>query len=446
MSTHNHCNHLLIFARVPQLGANKTRLIPAIGADKATLVYRLLTERTLSSARQLVEEQMCHATVHFTGGTPGQAQAEFGQELVYCQQIGSSLGERLQLATKSAFDLGGAKVVVIGTDCPSLTSNDLKDAFEALDTNDVVIGPAVDGGYYLIGLNNRHSSLFDGIEWSTSLVFEQTIQKAQALDLRTHVLRWLPDVDYPEDLLAMRQSNERTAFPIKTQPGRLSVVIPTLNEAANLPATLRAIGAVQSDLEVIVVDAGSTDHTVDIARQLGCQVFVGNPGRAQQMNAGAAVATGEVLLFLHADTRLPSGYQQEIRRVLTSAVTCGAFPLKIDGPGLALRMVEMGVALRTQIMHMPYGDQGLFFRACDFYEQGGFRQMSIMEDFELIDRMRKLGRIGLARHPVTTSARRWNKRGVLKTTIINQLCVLGYRLGYSDRTLAKLYHQESSSL
>ena len=432
-------DHLLIFARMPQPGTSKTRLIPAIGAENATQVYRQLVAQTLSQTRQLVSERGCQATICFTGGTVSEVQAEFGDDLEYSEQRGVSLGDRLGHATGSAFDAGAKRVLVIGTDCPSLSSNELKVAFARLEGHDIVIGPAHDGGYYLIGLNAAHASLFADIQWSTPMVFEQTLQRARDLNLSVSTLPELSDVDYPEDLLPLRQSTERQLFPFTIRMGKLSVIIPTLNEEANLLPTLEAVGVPHDDLEVIVIDAGSTDQTVEIAEQHGCKVFVGNPGRANQMNAGAAIATGEHLLFLHADTRLPEGYRHEIQRVLAAPVACGAFPLKIDAPGLALRMIESGVAFRSRMFQMPYGDQALFFRSVDFYKQHGFKQMSIMEDYELVARMRKIGSIGLANEPVKTSARRWLKKGILRTTHVNQLYVIAYRIGYSDTTIAKLY-------
>jgi uncharacterized protein len=432
-------NHLLIFARLPKAGANKTRLIPALGAENATLVYRQLADRTLSQARQLTNKGGCQATVCFTGGSASELQESFGDDLTYWEQVGHSLGDRLQLATKSAFEAGAKRVVVIGTDCPSLTSSDLTSAFEQLEAHDIVVGPAQDGGYYLIGLNAERASLFADIDWSTSQVLQQTLQRTNELSLRVYRLRLLPDVDYPEDLLPLRRETVCQLLPFQATAGKLSVIIPTLNEEMNLQSTLDSVGPLSDDLEVIVVDAGSSDHTVEIARRHGCKVFVGNPGRANQMNAGAAIAMGEHLLFLHADTRLPTDYRIEVARVLAGPVVCGAFPLQIDAPGLVLRIVESGVAFRSRILQMPYGDQALFFRSADFYEQNGFKQMSIMEDYELVARMRKSGRIGLASQPVKTSARRWNKRGILRTTMINQMCVIAYRLGFSDQTIAKLY-------
>ncbi len=438
-------DHLLVFARLPKAGANKTRLIPAIGAENATHVYRQLVDRTLSQARYVAADRGCQVTVCFTGGFACDVQNAFGDDLAYSEQIGSSLGDRLQHATKSAFAAGAKRVVVIGTDCPSLTSSDLNSAFQQLEKQDIVIGPAHDGGYYLIGLNADHASLFAEIDWSTSKVLEQTLRKTQELCLRVHQLRNMPDVDYAEDLLPLRRSAEDYRLPFKTEAGVLSIIIPTLNEEMNLQATLDSVGATSQDLEVILVDAGSNDRTVEIAKQRGCKVFVGNPGRARQMNAGAAIATGEHLLFLHGDTRLPADYRGEIERVLALPVACGAFPLEIDARGLAMRMIESSVAFRSRILQLPYGDQALFFRSVDFYAQNGFKQIAIMEDYELVTRMRKTGRIGLASKPIITSARRWIKNGILRTTLVNQLCVVAYRLGFSDTTIARLYRGRSKA-
>ena len=179
----NLTDHLLIFARLPKAGANKTRLIPALGAENATLVYRQLVERTLSQARQLANERGCQASVCYTGGPACEVRVAFGDDLAYCEQVGQSLGDRLQHATKSAFEAGARRVVVIGTDCPSLTSSDLTNAFEQLEAHDIVIGPAQDGGYYLIGLNAQRASLFADIDWSTSQVLEQTLHKTRELGL-----------------------------------------------------------------------------------------------------------------------------------------------------------------------------------------------------------------------------------------------------------------------
>lgn len=222
---------------------------------------------------------------------------------------------------------------------------------------------------------------------------------------------------------------------------KISIIIPTLNEAGNIKT---AIATTQSgtNIEVIVVDAGSQDDTVAIAESLGVKVILSNPGRAVQMNTGAAVATGEILLFLHADTRLPMGFDEMARKALQQAgVVAGAFTLQIDAPVLALRLVEWGVKWRSHFWQMPYGDQAIFMTKSVFQKIGCFPEMPIMEDFELIRRLQRIGKIFILSVPVITSSRRWVQKGVLKTTLINQIVVIGYLLGVAPQRLRKLYRQ-----
>lgn len=447
--------HLLVFARYPEPGKTKTRLIPALGAERAATISGYLTERTFDTVRRFAAERNCRLTVHFSGGSNQLMQAQFGTDLCYVEQVGTCLGSRLTHATQQAFEIGARRVVVIGTDCIDLNTADLATAFDELLTHGVVLGPALDGGYYLIGLNHPQPRLFQNIDWGSQHVLQQTKamarqyvntlhSKGRSLHTAGHnelvELRPLADIDEPEDLLRLR-SNERSHTPpiFETIPGRLSIIIPTLNEAERLPETVRAIGAVNDRLEVIVADGGSSDETIAIARQHGCQTLVSRLGRARQMNAGAALATGENLLFLHADTLLPSGYPSAIEDCLAAGHIAGAFRLSIAANSLGVRWVAWGANARSRIRQFPYGDQGLFLRSGEFFRLGGYRDLAIMEDFELVDRLRRSGRVGLLQHSISTSGRRWQKRGVLQTTLINQLCIAAYRLGCSTTTIAKLY-------
>jgi rSAM/selenodomain-associated transferase 2 len=159
------------------------------------------------------------------------------------------------------------------------------------------------------------------------------------------------------------------------------------------------------------------------------------------MNAGAQAASGSILLFLHADTRLPAGFDAAVRTILQDAVVVGgAFQFGIDAPGLRFRILERLVNLRASWLGMPYGDQGLFLRKDTFTELGGFPELPIMEDFELVKRLRRRGRIRIVPLPATTSARRWQEVGVWRTTWINQKIILGYCLGVSPQRLARWYY------
>lgn len=431
--------HLLIFARLPVAGVTKTRLIPALGNELAAELYFFIAKRVLDVAKNFCSARGCRVSILFTGGSEKQMAESFGSDFEYVSQSEGSLGDRLIAASQSAFDRRASRVVIIGTDCIELSETDLHAAFDRLRETEVVLGPADDGGYYLIGTSRFEPDLFRDIAWSTESVFAQTVAAAERSSLQVETLRQLPDIDFPEDLLACRDVIPLSILP--REPSRLSVVIPTLNESSNLQRTLDSIGVPNPSLEIIVVDGGSRDGTSEIAKQFGCRVFVNQPGRARQLNAGAAIATGGQLLFLHADTCLPENYREEITRVLGNGAVCGAFSLGIDATGIGYRLVEFGVACRSLWFSQPYGDQGFFLNSETFLKLGGFKHLPIMEDFEFIDRVRREGRVELSRARVLTSARRWKKRGIFRTTWINQLCVLRYRLGYSIESIAELYRR-----
>jgi len=229
--------------------------------------------------------------------------------------------------------------------------------------------------------------------------------------------------------------------PLETTPGvpELSVIVPTRNEAGTIGKTLEAllVGASERRLELIVADGSSEDNTRDIARSMGAAVVTSEPGRARQMNAGAAVATGDHLLFLHADTLVPVDYHRLIRETLAHpGVVGGAFQLHIDASNRSLRVIEWCVNLRSRWFSMPYGDQGLFMRDDIFAQLGGFADLPVMEDYDLVRRLGGLGRIRLAPTSVKTSARRWLHQGIICATMTNQACIIGYHLGVKPSRLA----------
>jgi rSAM/selenodomain-associated transferase 2 len=219
----------------------------------------------------------------------------------------------------------------------------------------------------------------------------------------------------------------------------ISVVIPTLDEATHIERTLDSARDPRV-VERIVVDGGSSDDTSRRAAAAGGMVVESPPGRAHQLNRGAELATGEILLFVHGDTLLPSGFGAEVMRVLDGAsIAAGAFPVRLDEPGLTCRLIERGVNWRSKALQLPYGDQALFMARDTFRDLGGYPNQPLMEDYVLVRAVRRLGRIGLARKPVITSARRWRSLGPVRTTLINQMVIVGYHLGVSPARLARLY-------
>ncbi|MGE3315647.1 MAG: TIGR04283 family arsenosugar biosynthesis glycosyltransferase [Planctomycetaceae bacterium] len=430
---------LIIFARFPRSGQVKTRLIPALGADHAARLHQALTHRALQVARDYALQRCCDVEVYFTGGEIEEMSRLFGVDLRYCIQNGDNLGQRLDAAARTAFADGAERVIIIGTDCPDLEPKLIQEANDSLQNADLVLGPARDGGYYLVGMRAHRRELFEGIAWGTETVLHQTLEIASRLNWKVHRLCPLSDIDNPEDLISCRRL--AAALPgglFEERRGVISIVIPTLNEEAQLDGALRHIANIP-DIEVIVADGGSKDATIQIAKQYGARVVPVRAGRARQMNAGAAVASGETLLFLHADTRLPSDFRKQVCAALDSGSSAGAFRLRIDDDGFGFRCIEWGANLRSKFLQLPYGDQGLFVRASLFYQLGGFTELALMEDFEMCRRLRRHGDLFQASSAVTTSPRRWLDLGIVRTTVVNQLCVAGYLLGIPSERLARWY-------
>ena len=196
---------LVIFARLPVPGRAKTRLIPALGAEGAARLQDVMTRHTLAEAAGVAD--LADVEVRFTGGDAAAMAERYGDAVAYLPQGDGDLGDRLARATAAvpaAAREAPSPVVVIGTDCPGLTTGLLRAAFDALDDHDVVLGPAADGGYYLIGLRRPAPALFAGVAWSTDRVLAQTRSAAERAGLGVALLPTLSDVDVPADLPAAR--------------------------------------------------------------------------------------------------------------------------------------------------------------------------------------------------------------------------------------------------
>jgi uncharacterized protein len=440
-------DQLIIFTRYPIVGQAKTRLIPALGASGAAALHRQMTAHTMVQVQNLQAIQKITATIYFAGATePSEMARWLGCNWQYQQQVTGDLGRRMAQAFIDSFAVGMKRVVVMGTDCPGITAHILQAAFEQLSMNDVVLGPAIDGGYYLIGLRSMIPELFVDMPWSTDAVLSQTMEIAQKLNRSVALLPLLADVDRPADLPVWEKIQAVQNHCDQT----ISVIIPALNEAQTIEKTITSTQNGDQSVEVIVVDGGSIDDTVKIAQASGAKVLSFNQGRAHQMNMGAQAATGQILLFLHADTCLPIGFDRLIHTALTqinqkSLLTiAGAFELKINGTATGLRLVEWGVRWRSRLFQMPYGDQAIFLRADTFRQMGGFPAMPLMEDFELILQLQRLGKIKITPAAVVTSARRWQQKGILQTTIINQIIVIAYLCGVAPDRLAQWYRRKKS--
>jgi len=413
-------NQLILFTRFPEPGKTKTRLIPHLGAEGAAQLQKEMTEHTVGQAHR----SGARIEVRYAEGSLEKMRDWLGTDLDYAEQGEGDLGERMERAFAEHFERGAERVVIVGSDCPSNGLGNMQAAFAALETADCVIGPASDGGYYLMGLCRSRpsatfpSELFQGIDWGGEHVFEQTMKVASELTVAE--LKQLDDVDRPEDI-----------------PPKISVIIPTLNEEYHL---LQAIGRARAgfNVEVIVADGGGQDRTLE--KTIGACVLECSQGRAVQQNEGAKVATGDLLLFLHADTILPEQWDWVVRETLSDpAVSLGAFTFKIREQMRGLKFIEDMANKRSRVGRMPYGDQGLFMHKKTFETVGGFPDFPIMEDYALVRALRDLGAVVTVPEDAITSGRRWQQHGVFKVTLINKLMILGYHLGIPPERLARFY-------
>lgn len=217
----------------------------------------------------------------------------------------------------------------------------------------------------------------------------------------------------------------------------LAIIIPTLNEEGSLAATLSALPA---GVEVVVADGGSSDATQAIAKEHGARLVISEPGRAKQMNMGAHLACGDILLFLHADTLLPEDFQADVDASLgCEGAVAGAFRLHLVGEKRGLGLVSWGANMRSRFFALPYGDQALFMGRQVFVELGGFPDVVLLEDYMLVSALRKRGKIVLSEKYVRSSGRKWQQQGLIRTSLVNQLIIAGFLLGLSAEFLAQFY-------
>lgn len=224
----------------------------------------------------------------------------------------------------------------------------------------------------------------------------------------------------------------------------LSIVIPCRNEAASIEHYLVSLQSLrQAGVEIILVDGGSSDKTCELAASLVDQLISTEPGRAQQMNCGAAQARGEWLLFLHCDTLLPDDIDKWREQLTVVKDDWGFFTLRLSGSHYLLRIIERAINIRSRLSSVASGDQGQFVRRSVFEMLQGFAAIPLMEDIELSKRLRKRSAPFIWRKPVLTSSRRWQQHGYLKTVALMWYLRLAYFIGVSPQRLHRIYYGAS---
>ncbi|MBM4259254.1 MAG: glycosyltransferase [Deltaproteobacteria bacterium] len=220
---------------------------------------------------------------------------------------------------------------------------------------------------------------------------------------------------------------------------RLSIIIPTLNEAPSIVQTLTRIRQ-EGECELVVVDGGSEDRTTELAQAHADRVVLASRGRARQMNAGAGEASGDALVFLHADTKPPPRFLQVLTHAFSDPqIVGGRFDVRLDAEGWPFRMIETMMNLRSRLTKISTGDQAIFVRRQTFHEIGGFPDLALMEDIEFSRRLKRAGKIACLQEQVVTSARRWQQDGVFRTIVRMWTLRLCYFFGVPAERLREFY-------
>lgn len=428
---------LMVFLRHPEPGRVKSRLSAAIGRQPAADLYARLVRRTLGIAADFGRARGDLEILLFYD-PPEREQAvrqSYPGPWQFVAQAGHDLGARMAYAFRHAHAPGGRHTVLIGTDIVDLQLSDLDQAFQALDTRPAVLGPAADGGYYLIGLNRPCDAIFQTQAWGSGSVCAATRAQLVQMGFTVTMLKRRSDVDRGEDL-----SHPEVRDLLRR---RVSVVIPTLQPPEDLQPLLTSLEAqLWPEDEILVVTGEDHPQSGPTAMSSRVRLLGSAQGRGLQLNRGARAANGDLLWFLHSDCLPPVNFGYHIRKLgNVSRMALGCFRLTFQPTCAPLQAIARWADLRTRHFGLPYGDQGLFCRRESFETVGGFRKAFLMEDVDFVRSLRRLGKLLVVPESILTSPERYLQGGIIKNSLRNHLLLLLYRLGVDDRTLYNFYYR-----
>ena len=428
---------LLIFMKYPEAKGVKTRLSRDIGHENALSVYQKLVRRTLGLVSDFKNSQRDVDVLlfYYPPESKEKLLKSYPGPWQFVPQASGHLGEKMSSAFHYVFKKGFPSAVLIGTDIADIMPDDIHDAFQALNETSAVVGPAKDGGFYLLGLSVAFDMIFKFDSWSTPSVFERTLKCFHASNLKVTTLKIRNDVDKEEDLVCL-----------KTNPmfqDQISIIIPFLDETTQV-ATL--VNALESQLwpgdEIILVKGGSPHGFSYENISTRTRLFFASKGRGNQFNYGVKTAQNNLLWFLHADTVPPPNFGYHIRKISQgNGNVLGCFELSFRPTSPILELISKWANLRTKYFRLPYGDQGLFCSREFFSSMGGFKKQFLMEDVDFVRRCRRMGKLLLVPHHLYSSSKRYMGKGPFRASLQNHLLMLLHSLGISDRRLYSLYYR-----
>lgn len=424
--------------RYPELGKVKRRLAEGVGEEEALRIYTMLLRRNLGVVKDFLS--LKGGVVAFLCHEPPEALKDLKENYpgpwTFIPQRNGELGERMEGAFSDLFAMGYGEVVLVGSDIADLDPSDLVGAFKALSSGKVPIGPAHDGGFYLLGLQRAFPEVFSLGNWSQGDVLQRVLKALSGSEVL--LLNKRHDVDTALDLHLV----SRGMF-----HDNVSVIIPFLEGGLDEALSLfRRIRPFMWPNDEVVLAEGTKKALIGTQEEElgpGLRLVKSSRGRGIQLNAGASASRGDILWFLHSDSDPPADFGYLLRKLDGgSRYSFGCFRLGFRGETPMMRLVSMWANARTALLKIPYGDQGIFCRREMLHCVGGFARRLIMEDVDLARSLKKSGRLLFLRERLFTSPNRYLKGGVLRTALKNQLTISMYLAGISEERIYRHYYGE----
>ncbi len=394
---------IILFTRVPKPGQTKTGLMPELTQIQSAKLHAcFLKDISKECTKTGADIFVCYTPTDKKGKQ--HLQKILGKDYHYFPQVGEDLGERMYNAVESIFKVGYDACILLNSDVPEVSYKYLNRTFNALDENDVILGRTTDGGFYLVGLQKPIREAFELKHNGNTVVLRETVKNLEQSGYLVGYTNTLSDIDTYEDLVEFRKRAQK--FPLyQTSYTRayiehtkqISIIVPVYNDEKIIEKFQAQLGPIVDQVEVIFVDGGSSDRTRELILPQ-YTVICTKKGRAAQMNLGAQKSHGDILLFLHSDSKLPNKPVEEIRSVMKRH-QAGCFGITFQYQNPLMQSFHIVTGNRIQRRKVLYDDQGIFISRELFFEIGMFPEDPKMEDYQLsLDFKDKKIKLGSTKH------------------------------------------------